>query len=371
MGLILLSILVGVFYRLSLPTLLIMLPRTVTATNKATLQRRHSSICYGNMNQNKRSSSVALLLNSPNYIGTGNSGLYHFTKQNLPTIYGTVPIPKVAVQNRKHRLSYSIMSENKQQYWVHRRRQSQRRLLMTSEHDENLTTKPGDQHQQQPISNSKVIPRAAVSVAVRVQFSYHEKVCCTFYLLIQRGTEPNIGMWSLPGGKIEYGETTLQAAQRELDEETRWSTPFATVPSDQSFETDAVNILSTLRWVNETVLTTDAIGTGYHYVIAHYFAEYPTINCNLLLDPLNIRDDITISSQPSLYDNINNTFAMSPLVVEKIRHQLPIITASDDASDAQWYTIQQIQDMESCGTTTPGIYRVIQRMEILDQAKLL
>lgn len=39
-------------------------------------------------------------------------------------------------------------------------------------------------------------------------------------LLIQRGTKPLIGQWSLPGGRIEFGERAETAALRELQEET-------------------------------------------------------------------------------------------------------------------------------------------------------
>jgi 8-oxo-dGTP diphosphatase len=39
-------------------------------------------------------------------------------------------------------------------------------------------------------------------------------------LLIRRGTPPGLGEWSLPGGRIEPGERAVEAALRELREET-------------------------------------------------------------------------------------------------------------------------------------------------------
>jgi 8-oxo-dGTP diphosphatase len=39
-------------------------------------------------------------------------------------------------------------------------------------------------------------------------------------LLIQRGNAPNRGLWSVPGGRVEPGETERAAVVREVAEET-------------------------------------------------------------------------------------------------------------------------------------------------------
>ncbi len=39
-------------------------------------------------------------------------------------------------------------------------------------------------------------------------------------LMIKRGHEPGAGLWSIPGGRIEPGETDAEALVREMREET-------------------------------------------------------------------------------------------------------------------------------------------------------
>lgn len=39
-------------------------------------------------------------------------------------------------------------------------------------------------------------------------------------LLIRRGQPPRLGQWSIPGGKLEWGESLKEALRREIREET-------------------------------------------------------------------------------------------------------------------------------------------------------
>ena len=160
--------------------------------------------------------------------------------------------------------------------------------------------------------DTTVYPRAAVSVVVRFQ----DSSIPVRWLLIQRGNEPNKGVWSFPGGKIESLEGTLEAAKRELKEET-------------GLCSNNENKQFTLKWHDEGPFAcSDSIGGDYHYVISQCFAE------------------VTSSS-------------------------LPQIEASDDAMDAKWWSVKEVEVAESKGIVTPGVLRVVKRSETLYQKGLL
>jgi ADP-ribose pyrophosphatase YjhB (NUDIX family) len=69
-------------------------------------------------------------------------------------------------------------------------------------------------------------------------------------LLVLRANPPAAGRWSLPGGRVEAGETLAEAAARELAEETGLHAPVGPVAG-----------------------VVERIGEGYHYVIVDLWAE--------------------------------------------------------------------------------------------------
>lgn len=54
-------------------------------------------------------------------------------------------------------------------------------------------------------------PELAVGAVIRIDDAL---------LLVRRGRPPEAGRWSLPGGRLEWGETVAQAVEREVREET-------------------------------------------------------------------------------------------------------------------------------------------------------
>jgi 8-oxo-dGTP diphosphatase len=74
-------------------------------------------------------------------------------------------------------------------------------------------------------------------------------------LLVQRGTEPAKGQWSIPGGLIEIGELLSSAVVREVLEET-------------GLVVEPVELIELLDRIHR-----DGERVRYHYVIADYLCR--------------------------------------------------------------------------------------------------
>ncbi len=76
-------------------------------------------------------------------------------------------------------------------------------------------------------------------------------------LLVKRSKEPSMGKWSLPGGRIELGETTYEAAKREILEEC-------------SIEIEIDRLLD----VADSVIRDEEGRISYHFILIYLLAQY-------------------------------------------------------------------------------------------------
>lgn len=76
-------------------------------------------------------------------------------------------------------------------------------------------------------------------------------------LLVKRSKEPSKGMWSIPGGRLELGETIEEAVKREVLEEC-------------GVQIDIVRVLE----VMDNILHDNDGKVSYHFVLIDLLANY-------------------------------------------------------------------------------------------------
>ncbi|MHA1907551.1 MAG: NUDIX hydrolase [Candidatus Thorarchaeota archaeon] len=79
-------------------------------------------------------------------------------------------------------------------------------------------------------------------------------------LLVRRHKNPGKGLWSVPGGGVEVGESQIEAVQREVLEET-------------GVQCTVVKFLSTY----DIILPDDSNKTEFHFLLNHYLAKAETV----------------------------------------------------------------------------------------------
>jgi 8-oxo-dGTP diphosphatase len=94
-------------------------------------------------------------------------------------------------------------------------------------------------------------------------------------LLVRRASVPALGIYSLPGGRVEFGETLHTALTREIDEETAL----------------AVDIIGLAGWREVLPAASGGSGGSGHYVIMSFAARWRAgeIRLNAELDDFQWR----------------------------------------------------------------------------------
>lgn len=120
-------------------------------------------------------------------------------------------------------------------------------------------------------------------------------------LLIQRGHPPGEGLWSIPGGRVELGETLPQALRREIQEECGLDVAVG----------DVAIVLDRI--------SRDAAGAlRSHYLILDFWAT-------------------------------------------PVGSVVPEVRAADDARDAGWYTLDQIRQLPTTNKLADYLEEVVRR----------
>lgn len=76
-------------------------------------------------------------------------------------------------------------------------------------------------------------------------------------LLVKRGQEPSQGVWGLPGGVVELGETIEEAVSREVKEET-------------GVDISPVRLLTVL----DSVTKDESGKIRYHYILFEFLCKF-------------------------------------------------------------------------------------------------
>jgi ADP-ribose pyrophosphatase YjhB (NUDIX family) len=120
-------------------------------------------------------------------------------------------------------------------------------------------------------------------------------------LLIQRGHPPGEGLWSIPGGRVEVGETLPEALRREIQEEC------------------GIEI---------------AVG-----------------------DPAIMLDRITRDAQ----GNVRSHYLILDFWATPVVSPTPPVCPSDDARDAGWFTLDQIRQLPTTNKLADYIAEALRR----------
>lgn len=124
------------------------------------------------------------------------------------------------------------------------------------------------------ITSAEAVPRVGVGAVVIKE---------NRILLVKRKNPPHQGEWAIPGGKVKWGETLKQAAEREILEET----------GIHIKAHEAVNTFELIEHNDQQQVT-------WHYVIVDLMSTYVSGEPHASSDALEVRwfDKKDFTSEP-------------------------------------------------------------------------
>jgi 8-oxo-dGTP diphosphatase len=124
-------------------------------------------------------------------------------------------------------------------------------------------------------------------------------------LVVQRGREPSLGRWTLPGGAVDLGERLRDAAAREVREEC-------------GIEIDVGDVVAVL----DNIVRDEDGAVRYHYAIVDFCARY-------LGGELSPNDELTGAAwiTPAQFDE----YEVAPKAQAALRAALRVAAAQPDA----------------------------------------
>ncbi len=111
---------------------------------------------------------------------------------------------------------------------------------------------PGDDHERLVCRDCGFIAYENPKVVVGAVVSRGDRI-----LLCRRAIEPRKGLWTLPAGYLELGESADEGARREAWEEAR-----AEIEIDQLLAVYAIRRISQIQLIYRARLVSDAIAAG-------------------------------------------------------------------------------------------------------------
>ncbi|MHA1459504.1 MAG: NUDIX hydrolase [Promethearchaeota archaeon] len=116
-------------------------------------------------------------------------------------------------------------------------------------------------------------------------------------LLVKRKFDPDAGYWAIPGGHLDLGERTENAAEREAYEET-----------------GLIVRVSKLAGIIDKIMYDDDGKVEYHYVLINYFVEQIDGDQNQQPVP----DSDALDAKFVLFDELKN-YKLSESLIELLR----------------------------------------------------